>query len=63
MLATIPYIIFGGVLRVVQDTHMIQGDIQFAIVTPFIYFVIFFYTFGMLLFSRYLERQGLVDVT
>jgi len=61
VLATIPYIIFGGVLRVVQDTHMIQGDIQFAIVTPFIYFVIFFYTFGMLLLSRSLERQGLCD--
>ena len=60
-LATIPYVIFGGVLRVVQDTHMIQSDIQFAIVTPFIYFVIFAYTFGILLFSRYLERQGFVD--
>ena len=61
VLATIPYVIFGGVLRVVQDTHMIQSDAQFAIVTPFIYFVIFAYTFGILLFSRYLERQHIVD--
>jgi uncharacterized membrane protein len=61
VLATIPYVIFGGVLRVVQDTHMIQSDLQFAIVTPFIYFVIFAYTFGILLVSRYLERQGFVD--
>jgi uncharacterized membrane protein len=61
VLATIHYVIFGGVLRVVQDTHMIQSDIQFAIVTPFIYFVIFAYTFGILLFSRFLERQGFVD--
>jgi uncharacterized membrane protein len=61
VLATIPYVIFGGVLRVVQDTRMIQSDAQFAIVTPFIYFVIFAYTFGILLFSRYLERQKIVD--
>nr|WP_319377705.1 DUF63 family protein [uncultured Methanoregula sp.] len=61
VLATIPYIILGGVLRVVQDTHMIQSDLQFAIVTPFIYFVIFFYTFGMLLLSRFLEKQGFCD--
>jgi len=61
VLATVPYIIFGGVLRVVQDTHVITSDAQFLIVTPFIYFVIFFYTFGILLLSRWLERQGFVD--
>jgi len=61
VLATIPYVILGGVLRVVQDTHMIQSDIQFLIVTPFIYFVIFFYTFGILLLSRYLVGQGITD--
>lgn len=61
VLATVPYIIFGGVLRVVQDTHVIKSDAQFLIVTPFIYFVIFFYTFGILLLSRWMERQGLVD--
>lgn len=61
VLATLPWIIFGGVLRVVQDTHMIQGDIQFLIVTPFIYVVIFLYAFGTLLLSRYLERSGFID--
>jgi uncharacterized membrane protein len=61
VLATIPWIIFGGVLRVVQDTHMIQSDAQFLIVTPFIYFVIFAYAFGILLLSRYLSKQGIVD--
>ena len=61
VLATIPWIIFGGVLRVVQDTHMIQGDIQFALVTPFIYVVIFLYAFGILLLSRSLEKSGLID--
>lgn len=61
VLATVPYIIFGGVLRVVQDTHVIKSDAQFLIVTPFIYFVIFFYTFGILLLTRWMERQGFVD--
>jgi uncharacterized membrane protein len=59
VLATIPYVIFGGVLRVVQDTHMIQSDIQFLIVTPFIYFIIFFYTISILIISRYLTKQGM----
>ena len=61
VLATLPYVVFGGVLRVVQDTHMIQGDIQFALVTPFIYVVIFAYAFGILLLSRYLEKSGFTD--
>ena len=59
VLATLPYVVFGGVLRVVQDTHMIKSDLQFLIVTPFIYFVLFFYTFGILVLSHYLERKGL----
>jgi uncharacterized membrane protein len=61
VLATIPWVIFGGVLRVVQDTHMIQGDVQFLLVTPFIYIVIFLYAFGILLLSQYLEKSGFVD--
>jgi uncharacterized membrane protein len=59
VLATLPYVVFGGVLRVVQDTHMITSDLQFLIVTPFIYFVIFFYTFSILVLSHFLERKGL----
>ena len=61
VLATLPYVVFGGVLRVVQDTHMIQGDIQFALVTPFIYVLIFVYAFGILLLSRYLAKSGFCD--
>jgi len=61
VLSTLPYVVFGGGLRVVQDTHMIKSDAQFLLVTPFIYFVIFFFTFGMLLLSRYLEKSGFID--
>jgi uncharacterized membrane protein len=60
ILATLPYVVLGGVLRVVQDTGMIKGDLQFLIVTPLIYFVLFFFTLSILFVSRYLEAQGLV---
>jgi uncharacterized membrane protein len=60
VLATLPYVVLGGVLRVVQDTGMIKGDLQFLLVTPLIYFVLFFFTLGMIFLSRYLEAQGLV---
>ena len=59
VLATLPYVVLGGLLRVVQDAGMIQGDIQFLLVTPFIYFVIFFFTIGMLFLSRTLLFRGL----
>jgi uncharacterized membrane protein len=61
VLATLPYIVLGGVLRVVQDSHMIHSDLQFLIVTPLIYFVIFFYTVSIFILSHYLESQGLCD--
>jgi uncharacterized membrane protein len=60
ILATLPYVVLGGVLRVVQDTGMIKGDIQFLLVTPLIYFVLFFFTLGMIFLSRYLQAQGYI---
>ncbi len=61
VLATLPYIVFGGMLRVIQDADMIQSDLQFLIVTPFIYFLIFFYTVGILILSHQLETRGLIS--
>lgn len=60
VLATLPYVILGGVLRVIQDTGMITGDLQFLIVTPPIYFVLFFFTIGMIFLARFLKLQGLI---
>ncbi len=59
ILATLPYVFLGGVLRVVQDTGMITGDLQFLLVTPLIYLVLFFYTITMLFLSRFITLQGL----
>jgi uncharacterized membrane protein len=58
ILATLPYIVLGGVLRVVQDTGMITGTLQFLLVTPLIYFVLFFFTLAMLFLSRYVTLKG-----
>jgi len=58
ILATLPYVVLGGVLRVVQDTGMITGDFQFLLVTPLIYFVLFFFTITMLFLSRTITRMG-----
>ena len=54
VMATLPYIILGGVLRVIQDSRMIQSDLQFLIVTLLIYVVIFFYAVTILVISHYL---------
>ena len=58
VLATLPYVILGGVLRVVQDTHMITSDLQFLLVTPPIYILLFFYAVIILFLSIYLQEQG-----
>jgi uncharacterized membrane protein len=58
VLATIPYVVFGGLLRVVQDTGMITSDLQYLLVTPIIFFVIFAYTIPFLFTGRYLEKAG-----
>jgi uncharacterized membrane protein len=59
ILATIPYIILGGVVRVIEDTGMITGDWKFLLITPLIYFVLFFFTIGMMFLSRLLKLQGI----
>ncbi len=59
ILATLPYVVLGGVLRVVEDTGMIEGDLKYLLITPLIYFVLFFFTIAMLFFSLLLARTGI----
>lgn len=59
VLATIPYVILGGLVRVIEDTGMITGDWKFLLITPLIYFVLFFFTLGMMFLSRYLTLKGI----
>ena len=59
ILTTLPYVILGGLMRVIEDTGMISGDFKYLLITPLIYFVLFFFTIGMLFLSRYLTLQNL----
>jgi uncharacterized membrane protein len=60
VLATVPFIIFGGLLRVVEDTGFITSDLHLLLVTPLIFFVMFFFTITALFISRTLERTGII---
>jgi uncharacterized membrane protein len=60
ILATIPYVVLGGLLRVVEDTGMITADLRFLLVTPLIFFVVFFIAAAALVLSRFLEKKGLI---
>jgi uncharacterized membrane protein len=59
VLATIPYVILGGVLRVVEDTGMITGSLKFLLITPLIYFTLFFFVVCMMFVSRWLVVSGI----
>ncbi|MFA6331520.1 MAG: DUF63 family protein [Methanoregula sp.] len=61
ILATLPYVVLGGLMRVIEDTGMITGDFKFLLITPLIYFVLFFYTVAILFLSRYLTLRGLTN--
>ncbi|MDG6250395.1 DUF63 family protein, partial [Methanocalculus sp.] len=61
VLATIPYVVLGGFLRVIEDTGMIQSDYRFLLITPLIFFTIFFITVISLFIARWLETAGIVE--
>lgn len=60
ILCTLPFVVMGGLLRVVEDTGMITSDWQFLLVTPLIYFVMFLYTAGALVISATLQNYGVL---
>ena len=66
--ALVPFMLFGGALRVVEDSFVAAQDagvtpaIEFpwsgALISPFIYFTVFLIALGAFLLSKYLERSG-----
>ena len=60
ILATLPYVVLGGLLRVVEDTGMISPPWQYLLITPLIYFVLFFFTVTALVVTAYAMRAGVV---
>ena len=66
VLALLPYVFFGGALRVVEDaTDGVPGLIEYPLnvllISPIIYVTVFAVTAGALLASVGAERRGLVD--
>ncbi|MDT8357258.1 MAG: DUF63 family protein [Methanomicrobiaceae archaeon] len=60
VLATIPYVVLGGLLRVVEDTGIIPSPYHALLVTPLIFFVVFFFAVAALLVSRLFEARGVI---
>lgn len=59
ILATVPYVILGGLLRVIEDTGMITSDWRYLLITPLIYFTLFFFVIGVMFLSRFLTLKGI----
>jgi uncharacterized membrane protein len=60
ILTSMPYVVFGGILRVVEDTGCIPEPWWVLFVTPPIFFVMLLYTLFVLILSRTLKKHGVV---
>lgn len=60
VLATIPFVVLGALVRSIYDTGMVTSDSRFLLVTPLIYFVLFFFTASVLIVSRAFETRGMI---
>jgi len=61
VLATLPYVVFGGLLRVVEDTGMITSDLRFLLITPLIFFVVALIAGVALFGGKIAENAGIVS--
>ena len=61
VLATLPFVVLGGFLRVVEDTGMITSDLRFLLITPLIFFVIFVIAVVALFAGKFAENAGLIS--
>ncbi len=59
LFATLPWVVLGGLLRVVEDTGMLSVPWRYLLITPLIFFVIFFFAVVVLyLCHRLLGEPG-----
>ena len=61
VVATLPYVVFGGLLRVVEDTGMITSDLRFLLITPLIFFLIALIAGVALFGGKIAENAGIVS--
>ncbi|NLB00791.1 MAG: DUF63 family protein [Methanomicrobiales archaeon] len=60
VLATLPFVVLGGLLRVVEDTGMITSDLRYLLITPLIFFTIFAVAAIALFVGKLAENTGLI---
>jgi uncharacterized membrane protein len=61
VLSLIPYVVLGGLLRVVEDSGMVPAPFYVLLVTPIIFIVIFAYALSALVIARALEGRGIIS--
>ena len=59
--ALLPWVVFGGLLRVVEDCDILTPPFNYVLITPLIYFFIFAVVFSILIISFYLECKGVIS--
>jgi len=69
--ALFPFMLFGGVLRAVEDTFVaaqkagqtpaVEFPTSAVLISPFIYFTVFAIALGAFLLSKYLARSGVTE--
>ncbi|WP_048198262.1 DUF63 family protein [Methanocella arvoryzae] len=60
VVSTVPFIIVGASLRVVQDVQLVQPPLSYMFITPFVYVLAFVITAAVLLICLGLQRAGVV---
>jgi uncharacterized membrane protein len=52
VLCTLPYILAGGSLRVIEDAELVEPPASYLLITPLIFFLVFLVTASCLLLCR-----------
>jgi len=52
LLFTLPYILAGSSLRVIEDANLVAAPWRYLLITPLIFFLVFFVTAGVLIMAR-----------
>lgn len=58
ILSVIPFILAGSSLRVVEDADIFNAPVNYLLITPIIYFIVFAITILILIFSKWLYDIG-----
>ncbi|MDD4652177.1 MAG: DUF63 family protein [Methanothrix sp.] len=52
LLSTLPYILAGSSLRVIEDANLVAAPWRYLLITPLIFFLVFFVTAAILIMTR-----------